>query len=245
VRGFALARRGVRAASRRRSSTSPASFRTSAVGNDGDTGNPSTCVITVPGSVATGDVLVLIATQNTGSNTFSPAGGGTGVTWTTDKGPNTSSGNNMRTYVWTADATSTSKGSTITITSTSGARFPGLLLVLTGVTRTGRIVSDPAYKNSATTSHTFPTVTVATTGSLLVGVISLRSGAPKPAAELTAPSGSTQRGESETATTTSPNMTVTGVVVDSTVASGSRTPGTGTSTLIATSIAYTLAFAPA
>ena len=53
-------RRGVIAASRRRSSGggSPA-FRTSARGNDEATGNNSTSVITIPGTVALGDVMVV------------------------------------------------------------------------------------------------------------------------------------------------------------------------------------------
>lgn len=238
---------GARAASRRRSAgaTAPA-FRTSARGNDEDTGNPNTSPITVPGSVAAGDVLVVIATQNTGANTFTISGGGTGVTWAVDKGPNTSSGNNMRTYVWTADAVASSAGSTITVTATAGARFPSLLLVLTGVTRTGRVVSDPKFVNTAGTSHAFPSVTVAAANSLLVGVSSMRVGTAAPAASFAggAPSGATLRNESNSATTTSPNMTVSGIVVDATVAAGSRTVGTATSTKSATSILYTLAFPP-
>lgn len=243
-----LARRGARAASRRRSAgVSAPAFRTSATGNDESTGNPSTCTITVPESVEAGDVMFVIGTQNTGGNTFTIAGGGTGVTWAVDKGPSTSSANNMRAYVWSADAVASSKGATITVTSTSGARFPGLLVVLTGVTRTGRVVSDPTFKNTSTTSHNFPSVTVVAANSLLFGLASMRVGTAAPAASFVggAPAGASVVGESNSAATSSPNMTVSAVVASATVAAGSRTVGTATSTKTATSILYTIALPPA
>lgn len=242
--GIATVARGARASRRRSIAGGSPAFRAAAKGNDEATGNNSTSLITVPGSVQAGDIMCVVGAQNTsGAVTFSVSGGGSGATWTTREGPDTVSSNNLRAYLWTSRATGSSAGSTITVSSSTSARFPALLLVASGVTDTG-ILTEVAFVNTVDTSHLFPSVTVVTGGSLLVGMAALRSGTAT-AATLTAPAGSTLDDSSNTNVPASPSITVAGLHGTSTVAAGVRTPGTATSSSSVTAILYTVALAPA
>lgn len=241
--GIATVARGARASRRRSISGGAPAFVTSARGRDEATGNNNTSLITVPGSVANGHIMCVVGAQNTGANTFSLAGGGSGATWTRREGPDTVSGSNLRAYLWTARATGSSAGSTITITSTGSTRFPSLLLVFSGVTDTG-ILTNVTIVSAADTSHAFPSVTVVTGGSLLVGIAALRSGTDT-AATLTAPASHTLDDSSNTNVPSQPSLTVAGFHGNSTVAAGSRTPGTATASSSVSSLLYTLALAPA
>ena len=241
--GIATVARGARAARRRSVVGGSPAFVASAKGNDEATGNNTTSVITVPGGVANGHIMCVVGAQNTGASTQTISGGGSGATWTTRQGPDTVSGSNLRAYLWTARATASSAGSTITVTSTGSHRFPSVLLVFSGVTDTG-ILTAVDFVNSAGTSHLFPSVTVVTGGSMLVGMAALRSGTAT-AATLTAPAGNTLDDTSNTNVPASPALTVVGLHGTSTVAAGVRTPGTATASASVTSILYTVALAPA
>ena len=244
--GLTQVRRGVRAASRRRSAGGSPAIRTTARGNDEMTGNKASAPITVPGTVQAGDVMLVVAAQNTGANTQSISGGGSGATWTRRQGPSTVTLSNLRAYLWEARATGASAGSTITVSSSGNSRFPALLFVASGVTETG-IVTAVDFVNSAGLSHTFPSVTIPSPGGyLLVGMAAMRTGTDT-AASLTggAPAGATLDDESNTAAPSQPNLTVSGLHVNSTVAAGTRTPGTATSTLPANSVLFTIALPPA
>jgi hypothetical protein len=224
-------KRGARAASRRRSAggAGTPAFRATARGNDEMTGNLDTCTITVPGTVAALDVMCVVAEQNTGSATQTISGGGSGVTWTLRQGPITSA-SNLRAYLWTARATASSAGATITVTSTSALRFPGLLLVASGVTDTG-IVTASAQVDTAGTSHAFPSVTVPSPGGyLLVAMSALqRANAIYPTFTGGVPAGMTLDDESNTNAPANPNQTVSGFHKATTVAAGAQSPGTATS----------------
>jgi hypothetical protein len=247
-------RRGARFASRRRSAGGGApAFVTSARGNDEATGNNSTSVITVPGGVASNHVMLVVGVQNTGSDTQTIAGGGAGATWTRRQGPSDFSTANGRGYLWTSRATGSSAGATITVTSTGSHRFPALLMVCSGVTETGILTAVTVNGSSDITSHVFPSVTVVTGGSLLLGISAVKS-ASDIVATFTGgvPASTTLDDESNTAAPSTPNFTVSGFHQATTVAAGSRTIGTATSksaadatTYAVKSILYTIALAPA
>jgi hypothetical protein len=244
--GLGLVRRGVRAASRRRAAGGSPAIRTTARGNDEMTGNKNSAQIVVPGSVQAGDVMLVVGAQNTGANTQSISGGGSGASWSPRQAARTVSGNNLRAYLWSARAAGGSAGSTITVSASGSARFPALLVVCSGVTETG-IVTDFQLVNAAGLSHAFPAVTVPSPGGyLLVGIGALRRG-DAVAASLAggAPAGAALDDESNTAAPAQPNLTVSGLHVTSTVAAGSRTPGTATSDLAVSSVLFTIALPPA
>lgn len=239
-------KRGARAASRRRSAGGGAvAFRTTARGNDENTGNDSTCPITVPGTVANGDVMLVAAGQNGSGQTFTISGGGSGVTWSTKQSGIATSDGTLKTYLFEARATAGSAGSTITITSTASKRFPGLLYVASGVTDTG-IVTANTVVNTSGTAHAFPSVTVPTAGSLLIGLAVLRvSTTTPPTLAGGAPAGTTLDDESNSAAPSQPNLTVAGLHKTATVGTGAQTPGTATSALACKSVLFTIALAPA
>lgn len=244
-------RRGVIASSRRRSTGGTIAVRTTARGNDEATGNNATSVITVPGTVQNGDVLLVVAGQNTTTATFAITGGGAGVTWNTRRSADTLTAANLRTYLFSGRATGTSAGSTITVTATDSgspslARFPSLLVVTQNATDTG-IVHNVAQVNTVGTAHAFPSVTVPSPGGfLLLGLSVLRVGTSTPPTFAAgAPAGATLDDESNTAAPAQPNLTASGLHKTATVAAGSQTPGTATSAASARSILYTIALAPA
>lgn len=245
-------RRGVRASSRRRSTGGTPAIRTTAEGNNGATGNNSTSVITVPGTVQNGDVLLVVAEQNTASNTFTISGGGAGVTWVTKNGPDVQASPSETSYLFKARATAGSAGSTITVTArdTSGnlalARFPALLVVAQNATDAGMLTA-LAQVTSASTSHPFGSVTVPSPGGwLLIGIAALRvNDVVAPTLSGGMPAGAALDDESASAAPAQPNLTVSALHVTSTVAAGSRTPGTATSAATCRSNLYTIALSPA
>lgn len=242
--GLSTVRRGVRAASRRRSTGASVGFRTSARGNDEMTGNKASAAIAVPGPVQAGDVMLVVAAQNTGANTFGISGGGAGATWTKQFGPVTLPANNLRAYVWTARATGASAGSTITVSSNGSSRFPALLVVESGVTETGMVTSSTQV-TSANTSHGFSSVTVPSPGGyMLLGIGAFRTGTDT-AATITTAAGSTVDDQSNTAAPSQPNLTVAVQRANSTVGAGTRTPAAVTASPAATSLLFTVALAPA
>lgn len=240
-------KRGARASSRRRSAggAGTPAFRTTARGNDENTGNDTTSVITVPGTVASGDVMLVAAGQNGSTNTFTIAGGGSGVTWTTRDAGSATSDALLKAYLFSARATAGSAGSTITVTSTASRRFPSLLLVASGVTDTG-ILTAVTVRGTQSTSQVFPSVTVVTAGSLLLGLGVLRVGSDiPPTLAGGAPAGVTLDDESNSAAPSAPNLTVAGLHKTTTVGAGAQTIGTATSAATCTAITYTIALAPA
>lgn len=213
-------------------------FRAIGLGNDNTTlTGDSSFDISVDGSVQAGDVMSVVATMNTNTNTFSISGGGT-VTWTLRDGPTTIN-SNLRAYLWTATAASNSAGSTITIDSVGGGgRFIGILEVQYGVTETG-MVWGLTQDATSDTSLVWPTLSLTET-SELVGLGAMRVAAAT-AATMTIPSGSTERGYVNTSTA-NPNYSLTAITTDTSVASGSRNQGTGTASAAVTNLLYTMAF---
>lgn len=208
--------------------------------NDGLTGNTTTATATVPGTVVAGDVLAVVSVQNTGAQTHSISGGGTGA-WTVRSGPDDNA-SNQRSYVWTKTAQSDAAGASVTITSSGSGKLIGIGTVVSGVLETGLQLA-LTTDTTADTSLSWSAVTIPdNTGWTLVGLATLRVGAAT-AATMTAPTGSTIDGVSKTVQAT-PNFSTYAMHGNSTVASGSQTPGTGTASAAVTNQLYTLAFAP-
>src|SRR3982751_900332 len=125
----------------------------------GDAQSTLTNIITgtIPAGVQAGDVLLITAWCNSTSRTLTPSGGGTGVTWTLLQGPNDNSGV-IRSYLWSATATASSAGSTVTVDAVTGSlRMTGSGLALSGVLESG-IVSALTTDSTADTSVIFPSV---------------------------------------------------------------------------------------
>lgn len=222
------------------------SFRAVALGNDETTlGGDASFDITVPASVQAGDVLLVIASMNTGANTFTISGGGTG-SWTTQRGPDDTL-NALRTYLWTKTAAADAASSTVTVSSGGGGRFIGILLAQSGVLESGAVVgffSD----SSSDTSLNWPSVTVPADGWDVVGLGALRAATATPPAITGVPSGATLAGSSNTALGTSPNYCDAALYSNTTVTAGSRTlgsTGSGTANQAVTNNLYTVALAPA
>lgn len=217
-------------------------FRAFATGNDETTsGADNSFTITVPATVQAGDVMLVIAVQNTGTQTYTISGGGTGATWTTQSGPDDLS-SNQRTYLWSETASASSAGSTITVNANGTGRFIGHLLVLSGVTEAGMIVSPPSGDSTADTTLDFQDVTVATPGSDLVVLGSMRAAAATAATVSGVPTGYTLRGSTNT-NIANPNYTVFALTSDTTVATGTQGPPNGTASSAVTDQLYTVALA--
>lgn len=247
------AARRVRTARRRSSGAGSAAFRTTARGNDEATGNNDTVTITIPGTVANLDVMVVCGAMATGTYTQSISGGGSGVTWSQKFGPIEINAN-LRAYLWTARATASSAGSTITLSAGAARRFEALLMVGSGVTDTGVLTANATVTTEGT-SHAFPSVTVpAAGGYALLGFAAMRTSSAD-VASLSGgePASTTLQNESNTLAPSSPNVTVSGLWFNTTVASGSRTVGTASSKLMgspstaqnASSVLFTVGLAPA
>jgi hypothetical protein len=218
-------------------------YRDVALGNDDTTAvGAGSFVITVPASVQAGDVLAVLAVENTGAGTYGISGGG-GGTWTTRRGPDDNM-STQRTYLWTKTAQAGAAGTTITVTSTVNGRFIGILFASYGVTETGILVSAPSTGNTADTALAFPPVEVPdNAGWELYGIGSMRVAADTAATVSAVPTGVVLDGQSNTKVA-SPNYTAFALHATATVAAGSRSIGTATASAAVTDQLYTVALAP-
>lgn len=203
----------------------------------------NTLTSTVP-TVSAGDTLVVVASINGTTPVLSISGGNvSGGTWTVLSGPDTN-GTTETSTVWIATATSTSTGATITISSDTNGRMVGAGAANIGFTPTGAVVAI-TKQTSASTSIPFPSVTVGTAGSQVLGLCALRINSTT-TTTLTAPTGSTRVAQAASAFVSSAEFTDAVVAINATSSTGSVTPGTGTASSSVTNCnIYTVALAPA
>lgn len=102
-------------------------WRASALGNNGQSANSATCVITIPASAMTGDFARVVVAANTNAQTNSPPSG-----WFRQNGP-TTSGTVLRVYCYwkflagTPGQISSEAGTTATFTWTASLITPGIM----------------------------------------------------------------------------------------------------------------------
>lgn len=216
-------------------------FRAAWTLNDGLSSSTTTASGTVPATVQAGDVLAVIAVENTGTNTYTISGGGAGA-WTVRSGPDDNS-NAQRTYVWTKTAGSDSAGATVTVNSTGGSRFIGAGLAAFGVTESSILIALTSDTTSDT-SLNWPSVTIPAGGNAweLYSLITFRaSTVPN---MTTPPSGASIDAKSATAFGASPQFCAIALheTAQTPAGSGSVSFGTATADIAVTNQLYTIAF---
>jgi hypothetical protein len=213
--------------------------RSGATANPLQTLNKSTAACIVPSDVQDGDTAVFVMAQNTGTAIFTPPAG-----WVSLSGPD-DNGTNLRTQLWAKDLTAADANTTVTFTSSIGARLPGLMEVFVG-TSVAAILDALAQVPTAGTSHTSSSVVAPVDGTAILYLWALRSPVAAPGPEITVPSTQTPDTKSKTAFTASPNYTIQSSHRSTTTTAGTTYGGTpGTSNMDATSNIYTLALPPA
>jgi len=122
--------------------------------------NGTNVTVGIPASVAAGDRLVLVATQNVAGVTVpTPAG------WTL-LASESSAANTMSSFAWTKVATAADAGSNVTITNSTIAKTS---LVLSAYRNAASVSSfAKASETTSSTQHVTPVVPVATAGSTVV-----------------------------------------------------------------------------
>jgi PKD repeat protein len=129
-------------------------------GANGAETNWIAAAVNIPGNVAPGDRLVLIATGNRADTTFTgPAG------WTLVDSV-TSSGNGMISSVWTKAATAGDAGTQIAVTTTETTKITLQVAAYSGTS--GIAARANQVDSVASTTHSTPPIQVATAGSTVI-----------------------------------------------------------------------------
>lgn len=217
-------------------------FRTAWTHNDGLTVNTSSAAGTIPATVQAGDVLAVISVQNTGSATHTISGGNVVGGWTVRSGPDDNS-NAQRTYVWTAVASASSAGSTVTIASSSGGRLIGAGFAASGITESSVLIA-LTTDTTSDTSLAWPSVTIPAGGNAweLYSLATMRA-ATVPSFTVP-PSGASIDAKAATNFGTSPQFIAVALHEPAQVppGSGSTSFGTANTDTAVTNNLYTIAF---
>lgn len=213
-----------------------------AAASHGATAAATSTTITVPATVQAGDVLSVLVATNDSTAAFTCTGGGTGVTWTSRHGPDTASAA-LSSQVFTATATASSAGSTITVGYPVSGRLTAVLQVEHQVVEAGVVVA--RQLSAADATKEFPAVDVTQAGSDLVGLMATRP-ATLQVAETYSATGVTVDATCQRADASGPLFQAVALHQAATVGTGARSIPTlavasGRNVLANT---YTLAFAP-
>lgn len=214
------------------------SFVAGAQANNGQTANSLSATFTIPSGAAAGDTALLVVTQNTGANTFTPPSG-----WSTLRSGDFAA-TSLEGALFGKDLVAGEPGSSITVNSSGTSRFPGVLLVFRG-TQLASITVTAATTTTASTTLTSPTITTTVDNSYVVNFWISRTSNAAPAGTITVPANHTADTSSTTAFTTSPNDIVQASHLTTTGLAGSYGGQNATSSLSSShAVIYTIAVPP-
>ncbi|HSE29690.1 MAG TPA: hypothetical protein VLA77_03860 [Candidatus Saccharimonadales bacterium] len=199
--------------------------------------------VPIPGTVQTGDLLVLVVSQTSNSATLFNA-----ITGWTKVGEQRAGTSAFTIGVFTRIAQVGDAGTNVTSTSVSSANYSGQVRAYSGVNQTTPLDATTVFSqlDSTSTSVTAPAITVATTGAMLVTVHGLptTAGTTLTAADWTEPTGF---GDEVTVCTASGSANNAAIACYDriTPGTGSQGPFTATSTQARRWATATLALRPA
>jgi hypothetical protein len=139
--------------------------------------------VTVPESVRTGDLLLMVLSTNSTVTGTAPAGYAQAASLTVG-------GASPTTQVFSRVAGTGDAGSVVTVALSGGAKVTLQLLAYSGTDRTTPIASVTGAESPAGTAHTTPAATVAVDGSWVVSVWSDKQADPR---QWSAPVGVSER----------------------------------------------------
>jgi hypothetical protein len=186
-------------------------------------GTASSAVLTIPGTVQTGDRMVIVASfkQLIGGGTVNTPTG-----WTQVAAPvNGPSGNSLQGAIFAKTAVSGDAGSTVTVNASAGSQQMSVAMAAySGATGTFRATSWVVGSTTAATALTVPAPATAPSANdlvLLVGAVRQTVNGPANTPTLTAPSGATIR--AQIAGTSGSAQNVAAFIGDHNDTSGART----------------------
>lgn len=189
-----------------------AAVRATALANNGTTSaSQGTAQVVIPSSTQTNDVGIFIMTENINAPVYTAPSG-----WTSIAGQNVLT-SNQSTQVWAKVMSSSEAGTTETFSSGTNGKLSGILAIISGADTTLTNIVSAYGTQQGVTTGTSPTLTTTVSGCLIVNLWSVRA-ATATASTLTAGSGQTADGSTQTAYSTSPNFTDT--VTHTTTATG-------------------------
>lgn len=214
------------------------SFVAGAQSNNGQTSATLTATFTIPASAQAGDTALLVVTQNTGANTFTPPSG-----WTTLRSGDFAA-TSLEGALFGKDLAAGEPGSSISVTASATSRFPGVLLVFRG-TQLSSVTVTAATSTTSSTTLTSPSITTTVDNSFIVNFWISRTSNAAPAGTITVPANHTADTASTTAFTTSPNDIVQTSHLTTPGLAGSYGGQNATASLAAShAVIYTIAVPP-
>lgn len=158
-------------------------YRVDATAGDGQSATASSLALTIPASVAAGDVAyIAIGANSTSTTVTTPTG------WTLKSGPD-ASGTVINCYLYERVLTAGDAGATVTLTLSVAQKAAAELVVISGGTTTGLVWGKNVDAGGAT-SVTVPTLAGVPAGALMVALFPRRNAAP-PAPDVALPAGYT------------------------------------------------------
>jgi len=216
-------------------------FRAVTLLHSGTTNQVSSISGTVPGSAVAGDVLLIAAMQGSGTNTLSVSGLAT--TPALVSGPQIVN-SNVDVWVWAVRLDAADLGDTVTVTSTGGGYFAGVLHAFSGDQMTGLQVAVTKVTTAATSLVT-PSLTTTVANCDIVTLWALRS-ASATTPVVTVPGTQTKDGAATTgASAASPSFSLTASHRTTVGAAGAYGGSTGTANTASTGVLFTVSLQPA